>query len=105
MGTKYKSKIMASMHRTMSDLHDIGVVDKTTMREFDQMCLTKTEQLTGAAIRAIREKEGVSQAVFAEHLGVTAGLISKWECGEKHPSRMALKLLAVVKSKGLSVIA
>jgi putative transcriptional regulator len=89
----------------MADLHEIGGVDKKTMREFDRMCLTKTERLTAAEIRAIREKEGVSQAVFAEYIGVTTGLISKWECGEKHPSRMALKLLSLVKVKGLDAIA
>jgi putative transcriptional regulator len=105
MATKYRSKIMGSMHRTVSDLHEIGGVDKKTMREFDRMCLTKVETLAAAEIRAIREKEGVSQAVFAEHLGVTAGLISKWECGDKHPSRMALKLLSLVKTKGLDAIA
>lgn len=93
------------MHETMADLHSIGIVDKTTMREFDRMCLTKTEALTPGEIKAIRVKAGVSQAVFAEHLGVTSGLVSKWECGDKKPSRMALKLLAVVKAKGLAVVA
>ena len=68
MSKKYKSDISRSVHRTMYDLHKIGVVDKTTMREFDQMCLTKTEPLVAKEIRAIRQKAGVSQAVFAEHL-------------------------------------
>ena len=57
------------------------------------------------AVTKIREKAGVSQAVFAEHLGVTTGLISKWECGDKKPSRMALKLLGVVKARGLEAVA
>jgi putative transcriptional regulator len=105
MAKKYKSDIARSMHSTMADLHEIGAVDKTTMREFDHLCLTTVEDLTAAEIRAIREKAGVSQSVFAEHLGVTTGLVSKWECGDKHPSRMALKLLAIVKAKGLEVIA
>lgn len=105
MAKKYKSDILASMHRTITGLHKIGAVDQTTMREMDRLCLTKIEPLTAAQIRAIRKQAGVSQAVFAEHLGVTTGLISKWECGEKQPSRMALKLLAVVKTKGLEVIA
>ena len=105
MATKYKSKIMGSMHRTVSDLYEIGAADKKTMRDFDRMCLTETPKLTAAEIRAIREKAGVSQAVFAAHIGVTAGLISKWECGDKQPSQMALKLLALVKAKGLEIVA
>ncbi len=105
MAKRYKSDVTRSVHRAMADLHEIGAVDKTTMREFDRMCLTKTEKLTAAQIRAIRETAGVSQAVFAEHIGVTTGLVSKWECGDKKPSRMALKLLALVKTKGLDTIA
>jgi putative transcriptional regulator len=105
MARRYKSDIARSMHSTIADLYDISGVDKKTMREFDQMCLTKTEALTPSQIRAIRETAGVSQAVFAAHLGVTTGLISKWECGDKHPSRMALKVLALVKAKGLDVMA
>ena len=105
MPKKYKSKIKGAMHRSMADLQEIGGVDKKTMREFDRLCLTKIETLSAAEIRAIREKAGVSQSVFAEHIGVTTGLISKWECGDKQPSRMALKLLALVKSKGLDAVA
>ena len=105
MPKKYRSKIAGAMHRSMTDLQEIGAVDKQTMREFDRRCLTKIDTLSAAEIRAIREKAGVSQAVFAEHIGVTTGLVSKWECGDKRPSRMALKLLAVVKSKGLEVVA
>ena len=105
MPRKYKSKIARAMHETINDLDAIGIVDKTTMREFDRLCLTRTETLTPAEIKAIRVKAGVSQAVFAEHLGITTGLVSKWECGDKRPSRMALKLLAVVKAKGLAVVA
>ena len=105
MAAKHKSKIMGSMHRTVSDLHETGAADKKAMRDFDRMCLTDAPKLTAAEIRAIREKSGVGQAVFAAHIGVTAGLISKWECGDKQPSRMALKLLALVKAKDLTVIA
>ena len=35
--------------------------------------------------RALRKREGASQAVFARYLNVTTGLISQWERGEKHP--------------------
>ena len=105
MAAKYKSDVMRSVHRAMVDLAAVKGIDKTTMRDFDRMCLTKVDDLTPAEIKAIREAAGVSQAVFAEHLGVTTGLVSKWECGDKQPSRMALKLLAIVKAKGLAVIA
>ncbi len=75
------------------------------MRDFDRMCLTEAPTPVAAEIRAIREKAGVRQAAFAAYIGVTAGLISKWECGDKQPSPMALKLLALVKAKGLEIVA
>jgi putative transcriptional regulator len=105
VATKYKSDITRTVHRAAEDSHRVGVMEKQTMREFDRTCLTKPEPLQPKDIRAIRKQAGVSQAVFAEHLGVTTGLISKWECGDKKPSRMALKMLTLVKTKGLDVIA
>jgi putative transcriptional regulator len=105
MAKKYKSDIARSVHLTASGLAKIGVIDKVTMREFDRTCLTKTVPLSATEIRAIREKAGVSQAMFAEYIGVTAGLVSKWECGEKRPSGPSLKLLTLVKVKGLAAVA
>lgn len=74
------------------------------MREFDASCLTTVEDLSPKAIQAIREHAGVSQAVFASFLNVKAKLVSEWERGEKKPSGPSLKLLSLVKSKGLDAI-
>ena len=63
-----KSKILASVHEAMQDAHDVGVIDKTTMREFDTACLTEVAKLSPEEIVALREREGVSQAVLALHL-------------------------------------
>jgi putative transcriptional regulator len=43
--------------------------------------------------------------VFARYLNVTAGLISQWERGEKHPAAASLKLLNLVDHHGLGAIA
>jgi DNA-binding transcriptional regulator YiaG len=61
--------------------------------------------LTPAEIRALREREGASQAVFARYLNVTAGLVSQWERGEKHPQGASLKLLSLVAKSGLGTVA
>ena len=61
--------------------------------------------LTGAEIRALREREGASQAVFARYLNVTKGLVSQWERGEKHPQGASLKLLSLVAANGLGAVA
>tara|TARA_B100001750_G_C15481074_1_gene585469 strand:+ start:745 stop:1062 length:318 start_codon:yes stop_codon:yes gene_type:complete len=105
MTKKYKSDPMAAIHETIEALHDAGLINKKTMRQFDQTCLTPIHSLTPTEIRAIREKEHVSQSVFAHYLNVTTGLISKWERGEKNPTGPSLKLLTVVSKKGLSALA
>ena len=55
-------------------------------------------------IQAIREKAGVSQAVFASYLNVRPKLVSEWERGEKRPSGPSLKLLSLVKARGIAAI-
>lgn len=67
----YKSDIKAAIHQTASDLHDVGMIDKQTMRRFDASCLTKAREFTADEIRALREREEVSQSVFARYLNVS----------------------------------
>ena len=105
MNKKYKSDAMAAIHETMQALHDVGAIDKQTMRSFDVACLTPIRPLKPKEIKAIREREQVSQTVFANYLNVTSSLVSKWERGEKRPSGASLKLLSLVEKKGLEVVA
>ena len=105
MSKKYKSDAMAAIHEMMEDLHIGGVIDKQTMRRFDDACLTPVRPLTPEEIRAIREKEHVSQTVFANYLNVTSSLVSKWERGEKRPSGASLNLLSLVEKNGLATVA
>ena len=96
--------ILASVHKTATGLHKAGLVDKATMREFDALCLTPVAPLTPEEIRALREREQVSQPVFAQYLNVRKDAVSKWERGEKRPDGPSLKLLNLVKVKGLRAI-
>jgi len=101
----YKSDVKAALHETAADLHEAGLIDKKTMRDFDESCLTPVAPLTPDEIRALREREHVSQTVFANYLNVTPNLVSKWERGEKKPSGPALKLLSLVERHGLTAVA
>jgi len=96
---------MASVHETAEGLHEAGVMDKRTLRQFDELCLTPVKPLQPEEIRALRQRERASQAVFARHLNVTTGLVSQWERGEKHPQGASLKLLSLVAKNGLEAIA
>ncbi len=105
MSKTYRSDALAAIHETASDLHDAGVMDKRTLRGFDALCLTPVRPMPPEEIRALRERERVSQAVFARHLNVSTGLISQWERGEKRPAGASLKLLTLIQKKGLEAIA
>src|SRR5208282_1059859 len=101
---KYRSRLSAAIHETAAGLHRIGLMDKATMREFDASCLTAVEPLSAKDILKIRKRAGVSQGVFAHYLNVKPKLVSEWERGAKRPSGPSLKLLSIVKSKGLDAI-
>ena len=105
MAKKYKTRVSRIVHEAASDSFKAGVMDKKTMRKFDVLCLAMVDALGPAEILALRERENVSQTVLARHLNVTTGLISQWERGERRPSGPALTRLALVRRKGLEVLA
>ncbi|MDR1043961.1 MAG: DNA-binding transcriptional regulator [Candidatus Adiutrix sp.] len=104
MSKKYKSDASESIHTVIEDSDSIGAVDKVTMRRFDASGLVPVDELSPQEIKAIREKERLSQTVFAHYLNVSKNLVSDWERGIKKPGGPALKLLAIVKTKGLEAI-
>lgn len=75
------------------------------MKHFDDGCLTPVKPLTASEITAIREREDVSQSVFARYLGLSITTISQWERGEKKPQGASLKLLTLVAKNGLDFVA
>jgi len=105
MAKKYRSNAFAAIHETMEALHEVGAVDKQTMREFDDACLTPVTVLTPEEIKHIRIREHISQPVFARYLNVSKNLVSDWERGVKKPGGPALRLLTVIQKKGLQAIA
>lgn len=104
MTKTYKSEAFAAVHEMMEGFHESGAIDKQTMREFDEACLTSVDALAPEEIRAIREREHISQPVFARYLNVSKGLVSDWERGVRKPGGPALRLLTVVQKKGLQAI-
>ena len=102
---KYRSKALEAAHEAAEGLYRAGIIDKQTMRGFDESCLTAVERMSPKDIVAIRKRAGVSQGVFARYLNVPSALVSQWERGERHPTGTAVKLLSIVKRKGLDAIA
>jgi putative transcriptional regulator len=104
-GRTYRTEAAAAVHEMMEGVHAAGLINKQTMRDFDESCLSPAVPITPEEIKAIRTREHVSQPVFARYLNVSKNLVSDWERGAKRPGGPALRLLAVVKKGGLQAIA
>ncbi len=100
-----RKTILEAVHETVEGLHEAGLVETQTMREFDAMCLTPVKELTPQQIQKLRVRERVSQPVFAKYLNAATSTVKKWETGEKHPRGTSLKLLNLVYRNGLKAIA
>ncbi len=101
---KFKSDAFDAIHSSATALYKVGAIDKTTMKGFDESCLTTPPTLKPEQIKRLRMRLRVSQPVFARYLNTSESTIEKWETGAKQPSGMALKLLFVVEKHGLDAL-
>jgi putative transcriptional regulator len=87
MPKTYRSETSSFVHEIAESLNGHDLVDKVTVREFDESCLVPTPELTAEEIKALREREMVSQLVFARYLNVSRYLVSEWDRGIKKTRR------------------
>jgi putative transcriptional regulator len=97
--------ILEVVHEMAQDLHDVKGINAVTMREYDALCLPPVKALSAKDIKKIREKEKVSQPVFARFLNISPSTVKQWEQGAKQPRGGILKLLNLVADKGLAILA
>ena len=102
---KFKSDAFEAIYTSARALLEVGAIDKTTMRKFDDACLLAPHQFEPKQIRHLREINHVSQPVFAWYLNTSESTVQKWEAGTKRPSGMALRLLSIIEKHGLKVLA
>ena len=51
--TKFKSDAFEAIHSAAKGLHRAGTIDKATMREFDESCLTAPSMIPAKEIKRI----------------------------------------------------
>ena len=64
---QYRSRVMASIHETAEGLNAAGLMNKLTMRKFDEMCLTPISRLKPKQIRDLRLDRDLSDYISAEN--------------------------------------
>lgn len=106
--TKRNARLDAALLELAQDtrgtLVSAATADKITMRILGDKAPAPPAPLAPDEIRRLREKAGMSQAVFARYLNLTTGYLSQLERGAKRPSGPALALLNVIKRKGIEAI-
>ncbi|NHZ33683.1 helix-turn-helix domain-containing protein [Massilia sp. CCM 8692] len=100
----HRSDAFEAIHGAAAALHAVGVIDKKTMREFDESCFSPPS-LTARDVLRIRNKENLSQEVLARYMGITKSTVVKWESAYNIPSPMAQRLLKVIDEQGIDAIA
>jgi len=101
---RFKSDALEAVHSAAAGMYRAGTIDKATMRDFDETCLSVTPPITPAQIKQLREANNVSQPVFARYLNTSESTVEKWETGVKRPSGAALKLLSIVQKHGIGIL-
>ena len=104
-----KERMRAEIVEITQGMHRQGLVsdaelEQTTLRMLGRDALPKVAELSPVEIAKVRKQAGVSQAVLAGYMNVATNTVSQWERGERRPTGAALKLLHVVKRRGVEVL-
>jgi putative transcriptional regulator len=102
---RFKSDAFEAIHSAVEGMAKAGTVSKATLRSFDVACLAIPPVFAPQEIKTLRERNKVSQPVFARYLNTSESTVQKWETGAKRPSGPAQKLLSIVKKHGLGLLA
>ena len=96
--TKKRSRRTKGGQELIASMREIAVVLESG-RPIEQTLTVRTVEVSEPAVydarkvRQLRAKVGVSQAVFAKMLGVSAVLVQHWEQGLATPRPIARRLL------------
>jgi putative transcriptional regulator len=106
---KGRARLRAEIVEMAQGLNRLGMMDdgalqQVTLRMLGRDALPKVAKLSPTQIVRLRERAGVSQAVLAGFLNVGVTTVSQWERGARRPTGTALKLLHVVKTRGLEAL-
>ena len=110
---KKNSRLTKMLLETAKDMRDADIMshadyNKITMRHLgvkqEAAVNQLTRKVTSKEIQMMRKQARMSQAVFARHLNLTPGYISKLERGLTQATGSTVVLLNLIKHKGIDAI-
>lgn len=63
------------------------------------LMIEPVKKYTNEEIKRIRNKSGMTQAVFANYLGVSKKTVEAWELGRTHPTGPAYRLINILEQE------
>ncbi|PWC18113.1 helix-turn-helix domain-containing protein [Brenneria corticis] len=102
-------KRLLNIQRMILRQHAAGTASDADLDAINRLVVesVKKESRAGmdaARVRAIREREKISQSQLANIINMSANSVQKWERGVSTPTGAALRMLEVIERKGLSAI-
>ena len=86
--------IMQSLRELAAAIEDgVSLDERFTVRT---VSIPEPGKYSPAAVKKLRAQLGMSQAVFAELLGVSRVWVQAWERGVRHPSPLARRLMDTI---------
>lgn len=83
--------------------HDLEF-DKVTIAQMEAIAFPEVEPMHPQDIKSLRESFKVSQPVMAKILNVSDHTVKKWERGATTPDGAAMRLLNLIRDKGIGVL-
>ncbi|MEQ9917301.1 helix-turn-helix domain-containing protein [Pectobacterium aroidearum] len=102
-------KRLLNIQNMIQRQHAAGTVSDVDLEAINRLVAEsrKTESrasMDASRVRAIREREKISQSQLAGIINMSANSVQKWERGVSSPTGAALRILEVIERKGLSAI-
>jgi putative transcriptional regulator len=88
---------MASRSAKKSAGEELGLKLLQSVREMKAGQAARTTKIELSEVAQARQKSGLSQAQFAEALGISKRTLQEWEQGRRAPSGAAQTLIRIAK--------
>lgn len=96
------SNIQDTINGLAQSLYTAAIIDKKTLRNIIDEDLPVLHEFTGDEIQQLRNKQNLSQSVFAKYLNVSPAMIRSLEQGKRHAHGAILKLLNILEKHGIN---
>ena len=98
------SELNSTINSIAEGLHKADIINKVTLRELIDEDFPELLEYTGEEIQILREREHISQSVFAKYLNISLSMVRSLENGKRRARGAILQLLNLIDRNGLSIL-